>query len=83
MRWYNYLASFLAGLALVHAVPHLSHSLSVTAILITLGILFITYLLLRLAKFVAGDTLSVLLFFAGFISILVFDALYHHHAHFG
>lgn len=83
MRWYNYLSSFLAGAALVHVAPHISHSLSITAVLLILGILFVTYLLLRLGKFSSTDTASVLLFFAGFVAILIFDAMYHHHVRLG
>jgi len=83
MRWYNYLSAFLAGAVLVHVAPHLSHGLNITAILIALGILFVTYLLLRLAKFSSTDTSSVLLFFAGFVAILIFDAVYHHHVRLG
>ena len=33
MKWYNYLACFLAGVFLIHLFPHLTHGFTLTNII--------------------------------------------------
>jgi hypothetical protein len=39
MRWYNCIASFFAGVFLIHIIPHMTHGFSLTFRWIAIGLL--------------------------------------------
>jgi hypothetical protein len=81
MKWYNYLDCYLAGVFLIHVVPHLLNGISLTnvfGIVVSLGG---GCLFLWAGKFSFKDPLAVVLLLAGIVSVLIFGAMYHHHPH--
>ena len=78
MKWYNYLSCFVAGVFLIHVIPHLIHGLSVVNIVGALISLVGGCLLLWLGKFSLRNPWAVLLLLAGMAAVLAVDAMHHH-----
>ncbi len=75
MKWYNYLACFLAGVFLIHIVPHLMHGMSavnVAGVLVSLG---------RRLPFAVGRQVLVERPLGDRAAVLIFVGLHPHHHH--
>ena len=81
MKWYNYLACFVAGVFLIHIIPHALNGLSLTNILGIVVSLGGGCLLLWAGKFSFRNPLAVVLVLAGMSSVLIFVKLHPHHHH--
>ncbi len=82
MKWYNYLSCFVAGVFLIHVIPHLIHGLSVANIVGALISLVGGCLLLWVGKFSWRSPWAILLLLAGIAAVLLVDAM-HHRSHSG
>jgi hypothetical protein len=81
MKWYNYLACFLAGVFLIHLVPHLLHGFTLTNVVGALVSLGGGCLLLWAGKFSFRNPWAVVLLLAGVGSVFLFLAIHPHHPH--
>jgi hypothetical protein len=77
MKWYNYLSCFVAGVFLIHVIPHLIHGLSVVNIVGALISLVGGCLLLWAGKFSWRNPWAILLLLAGMAAVLAVDAMHH------
>jgi hypothetical protein len=80
MNWYNYLACFLAGVFLIHLLPHLMNGFTPTNVVGALVSLIGGCLLLWVGKFSFRNLWTVLLVLAGIGSVFLFLAIHPHHA---
>ena len=78
MKWYNYLACFLAGVFLIHILPHVLNGMSVKNVLGVLVSLVGGCLLLWVGKFSLRNPLAVVLVLLGMASVWVFVTLHPH-----
>ena len=83
MKWYNYLACFLAGVFLIHLVPHLLNGFTLTNFVGALISLVGGCLLLWAGRFSFRNMWAILLVLAGIGSVFLFLAIHPHHAHGG
>jgi hypothetical protein len=81
MKWYNYLACFLAGVSLIHILPHMLNGLSLKNFLGVVVSAALGALLLWAGKFSFRDPWAVFLVLAGMAAVLVFTVLHPHHDH--
>jgi len=79
MKWYNYLACFLAGVFLIHLVPHLLNGFTVINVVGALVSLGGGSLLLWAGKFSFRNLWAVVLLLAGMGSVFLFLAVHPHH----
>jgi Na+-translocating ferredoxin:NAD+ oxidoreductase RnfD subunit len=79
VKWYNYLSCFLAGVFLIHILPHLLNGMSVKNVLGVLVSLVGGCLLLWVGKFSLRNPLAVVLVLLGMASVWVFVTLHPHH----
>jgi hypothetical protein len=79
MKWYNYFACFLAGVFLIHLVPHLLNGFTVTNVVGALVSLVGGCLLLWAGKFSFRNLWAVVLLLAGIGSVFLFLAVHPHH----
>jgi len=78
LHWKNYLACFLAGVFLIHILPHVLNGLSwinVIGIAISLGVGFA---LLWIGKFSFRNMWTVVSLLAGMASVLLYAAVRFH-----
>ncbi len=78
MGWKNYLACFLAGVFLIHILPHVLNGLSWTNLIFAAISLGLGALLLWIGKFSFRNLWTVALLLAGMASVLIFAALHPH-----
>ncbi len=76
MKWYNYLACFLAGVFLIHLVPHLLNGFTVTNVVGALVSLGGGSLLPWAGKFSFRNLWAVVLLLAGMGSVFLFLAVH-------
>jgi len=81
MKWYHYLDCYLAGVFLIHVVPHVMNGISLMNVLGIVVSLGGGCLLLWAGKFSFKDPLAVILLLAGAASVLIFNTMHHHHPH--
>ena len=81
MKWYNYLACFLAGAFLIHLFPHLTHGFTLTNVIGAFVSLVGGCLLLWAGKFSFRNPWTILLVLAGIGSVFLFLAIHPHHDH--
>jgi hypothetical protein len=82
VKWYNYLACFLAGVFLIHILPHVLNGMSVKNVLGVLVSLVGGCLLLWVGKFSLRNPLAVVLVVLGMVSVWIFVTLHpHYHDH--
>ena len=81
MKWYHYLDCYLAGVFLIHVVPHVMNGISLINVLGIVVSLGGGCLLLWAGKFSFKDPLAVILLLAGVASVLIFNTMHHHHPH--
>src|SRR5580765_6254513 len=77
MKWYNYLSCFVAGVFLIHVIPHLISGLSVVTIVGAVISLVGGCLLLWAGKFSWRKPWAILLLLAGMAAVLAVDAMHH------
>ena len=77
MKWYNYLSCFVAGVFLIHVIPHLIHGLSVVNVVGASISLVGGCLLLWAGKFSWRNPWAILLLLAGMAAVLAVDAMHH------
>jgi hypothetical protein len=78
MKWYNYLACFLAGVFLIHVLPHLLNGFSLKNVAGVLVSLVGGCLLLWAGKFSLRNLWAVILVLAGMASVSLFLAIHPH-----
>ena len=81
MKWYNYLACFLAGVFLIHILPHALNGPSLTNILGILVSLTGGGLLLWAGRVYFCNPWKIALVLLGMASVLISTALHPHHRH--
>jgi hypothetical protein len=81
MKWYHYLCCFLAGVFLIHILPHALNGPSLTNLLGILVSLAGGLLLLWAGKFSFRDPWKIALVVLGMVGVLIFTALHPHHEH--
>jgi hypothetical protein len=81
MKWYHYLACFVAGVFLIHALPHLLNGFSLINVIGVIVSLGVGSLLLWAGKFSIKNTWTLLLVVAGMISVFLFLLVHPHKAH--
>jgi len=77
MKWYNYLACFVAGVFLIHVIPHLIHGLSVVDVVGASISLVGGCLLLWAGRFSWRNPWAILLLLAGMAAVLAVDVMHH------
>lgn len=82
MKWYHYVACFLAGVFLIHILPHALNGPSLTNMLGILVSLVGGGLLFWAGRFSFRNPWKIALVLLGMASVLVFTALHppHHHS---
>ena len=78
MKWYNYLACFLAGAFLIHIIPHVLNGMSTVNVIGVLVSLGGGCLMLWAGKFSFRKPWAVVLLILGIVSVLIFGALRSH-----
>lgn len=81
MKWYHYAACFLAGVFLIHILPHALNGFSLTnaiGIVLSLGL---GSLFLWMGKFSWRNPWCIFLVLAGMAAVLLFTYLHPHHPH--
>jgi hypothetical protein len=78
MKWYNYLACFVAGVFLIHILPHLLNGFSARNVVGVLVSLVGGCLLLWAGKFSFRNLWTVILVVAGMGSVFLFLAIHPH-----
>jgi len=78
MKWYNYLACFLAGVFLIHLIPHLLNGFTVKNVVGALVSLVGGCLLLWAGKFSFQNLWAVVIVLAGMGSVFLFLAIHPH-----
>ncbi|HXC94921.1 MAG TPA: hypothetical protein VNU92_04430 [Edaphobacter sp.] len=81
MKWYNYLACFVAGVFLIHLLPHILNGFSLTNVIGATVSLVVGGLLLWAGKFSFRNLWAVLLVLAGMGSVFLYLAIFPHHHH--
>jgi hypothetical protein len=81
MKWHNYLACFLAGVFLIHILPHLLNGFSLKNVVGVLVSLVGGCLLLWAGKFSFRNLWTVVLVLAGMGSVFLFLAIHPHKSH--
>jgi hypothetical protein len=81
MKWFHYAACFLAGVSLIHILPHLLNGFSLVNALGVLVSLVIGCLLLWAGRFSLRNPWTVALVVLGMASVLLFTALHPHRPH--
>jgi hypothetical protein len=81
MKWYNYLACFLAGVFLIHLVPHLLNGFSLTNVIGATVSVVVGGMLLWAGKFSFRNMWAILVVLAGMGSVFLFLAIFPHHHH--
>jgi hypothetical protein len=79
MKWYNYLACFVAGVFLIHIVPHVMNGLSLTNVIGAAVSLIGGGLLLWAGKFSLRNLWAVVAVLAGMGSVFLYLAIHPHH----
>jgi len=78
-KWYDYLSCFLAGVFLVHMLPHILNGLTMTNILAALASLAIGIFFLWHGRFSVRNPGAVVSLVLGIAAVLIFAALQAHH----
>jgi hypothetical protein len=81
MKWFHYVACFLAGVSLIHILPHLLNGFSLVNVLGVLVSLVAGCLLLWAGRFSLRNPWAVALVVLGMASVLIFTALHPHQLH--
>jgi len=81
MKWYNYLACFLAGVFLIHLVPHVLNGFTVKNVVGALVSLVGGCLLLWAGKFSFRNLWAVIVVLAGMGSVFLFLTIHPHKPH--
>jgi hypothetical protein len=81
MKWYHYLACFVAGIFLIHILPHALSGFSLKNVIGILVSLVGGCLLLWAGRFSLRNLLAVTFFVLGMASVLVFTWLHLHKQH--
>jgi hypothetical protein len=81
MKWFHYVACFLAGVFLIHILPHLLNGFSLVNVLGVLVSLVVGCLLLWVGRFSLRNPWAILLVVLGMASVLIFTALHPHQPH--
>lgn len=79
MKWYHYLDCFLAGVFLIHIVPHVMNGFSLRNVLGFLVSLGGGCLFLWAGKFSWRNPWCVILLLAGMAAVFLFTQLHPHH----
>jgi hypothetical protein len=79
MKWYNYLACFVAGIFLIHLVPHILNGFSLTNVIGATVSVVVGGLLLWAGKFSFRNMWAILVVLAGMGSVFLFLAIFPHH----
>jgi hypothetical protein len=79
MKWYNYLACFVAGVFLIHLVPHILNGFSLKNVIGATVSVVVGGLLLWAGKFSFRNVWAVLVVLAGMGSVFLFLAIHPHH----
>ena len=78
LRWKNYLACFLAGVFLIHILPHVLNGFSWMNVLFAAISLGVGAVLLWIGKFSFRNLWTVVLLLAGMASVLLYAAARSH-----
>jgi hypothetical protein len=81
LRWKNYLACFLAGVFLIHILPHVLNGFSWMNLLAGSLSLAVGFLLLWMGKFSFRNLWTLVLLLAGMGSVLIYAAVHSHAQH--
>lgn len=81
MKWYNYLACFVAGVFLIHLVPHILNGFSLTNVIGATVSVVVGGLLLWAGKFSFRNVWAILVVLAGMGSVFLYLAIFPHHHH--
>ncbi len=81
MKWYNYLACFVAGVFLIHLVPHILNGFSLTNVIGATVSVVVGGLLLWAGKFSFRNVWAVVLVLAGMGSVFLYLAIFPHNHH--
>jgi CHASE2 domain-containing sensor protein len=81
MKWYNYVACFLAGVFLIHILPHALNGFSLKNVIGILVSLVGGCLLLWVGRFSPRNPIAIALVFLGMASVLIFTWLHPHKPH--
>lgn len=79
MKWYHYVACFVAGIFLIHILPHVLNGPSLRNLLGFAVSLGVGSLLLWIGRFSFRNIWAILVVAAGMASVFVFLALHPHH----
>ncbi len=81
MKWYNYVFCFLAGIFLIHLVPHVLNGLSLKNVIGATVSLVGGCLFLWAGKFSFKKPWTIVLLLIGLATPLVIAAVHPHHVH--
>ncbi len=81
MKWYNYLACFVAGVFLIHLLPHILNGFSLKNVIGVTVSLVVGGLLLWAGKFSFRNVWAILLVLAGMGSVFLYLVIFPHHHH--
>jgi hypothetical protein len=81
MKWYHYVTCFVAGVFLIHILPHVLNGLSVKNVVGVLVSLGVGSFLLWIGRFSFRNVWAIAAVVAGMSSVFVFLALHPHHLH--
>ena len=79
MRWFHYVACFIAGVFLIHILPHVANGFSVKNLIGILVSLGVGSFLLWIGRFSLRNVWAMMAVVAGMASVFVFLALRTHH----
>jgi hypothetical protein len=78
MKWYNYVACFVAGVFLIHILPHVLNGFSLTNVLGVVVSLGGGCLLLWAGRFSFRNPWAIALVVLGMASVLIYTLLHPH-----
>lgn len=81
MNWYHYVTCFVAGIFLIHILPHVLNGLSVKNVVGVLVSLGVGSFLLWIGRFSLRNVWAIVAVVAGTGSVFVFLAVHPHHLH--
>jgi hypothetical protein len=79
MKWFHYLSCFVAGVFLIHLVPHVLNGLSVKNVAGACVSVGVGGLLLWLGKFSFRKPLAIVMVILGMAAVVAYDLLRMHH----
>ena len=79
MKWYHYVSCFVAGVFLIHILPHVLNGMSLRNVLGVAVSLSVGCLLLWIGRFSYRNVWAILTVVAGMASVFVYLALHPHH----